>query len=177
MKKMWNKLKGSFIQRKKLIIMISAVSVLLFGGVAGTAVYAINKGTLPETEAVKMISEHLGGEVTHVEKDWDYPMTYEMTVKTEEGYQEVDVDAKKGEISQEIEDDDHDEDVAIQKALETAKVSMEEAEKIALKKVDGRVTDVEADMENGILVYELDINQGQKEYDVEVDANTGEVLN
>jgi uncharacterized membrane protein YkoI len=103
-------------------------------------------------------------------------MTYEMTVKTKEGYQDVDVDAEKGEIlSQEMEDDDE-EEMSTQQAVETAKISSDQAEKIALKKVDGQITDVELDSENGILVYEFEINQGKKEYDVVVDATTGEVL-
>jgi uncharacterized membrane protein YkoI len=103
-------------------------------------------------------------------------MTYEMTVKTNEGYQDVEVDAEKGEIlSREMEDED-DGDMSTQQAVETAKISMDQAEKIALKEVDGQVTDAELDSGNGILVYELEIKQGKKEYDIEIDANTGEVL-
>ncbi|MGE7763854.1 PepSY domain-containing protein [Peribacillus sp. NPDC096540] len=176
MKEIWGKIKQRIIQRKKLLMTVSLASVLLFGGVAGTAVYAVNKGTLSEAEAIKMISEKLGGEVTQFEKDMDYPMTYEMTVKTDEGYQDVDVDAKKGEILTQEMEDDLDEDISIQNALETAKISMDDAEKIALKKVEGQVTDVEMDSENGIFVYELEIKQDKKEYDIEIDANTGEVL-
>ncbi|GAA1380917.1 PepSY domain-containing protein [Peribacillus frigoritolerans] len=176
MKKQWSTIKEGIIQRKKVIMTVSIASVLLFGGAAGTAVYAVNKGNLSEDEAIKMISEKLGGEVTQFEKDWDQPMTYEMTVKTKEGYQDVDVDAEKGEIlSQEMEDGD-DEDMSIQQAVENAKVSRDQAEKIALKAVDGQVTDMELDSENGTLVYELEIKQELKEYDVVVDATTGKVL-
>ncbi|USK74769.1 PepSY domain-containing protein [Peribacillus frigoritolerans] len=176
MKKQWSTIKEGIIQRKKVIMTVSIASVLLFGGAAGTAVYAVNKGNLSEDEAIKMISEKLGGEVTQFEKDWDQPMTYEMTVKTKEGYQDVDVDAEKGEIlSQEMEDVD-DEDMSTQQAVETAKVSRDQAEKIALKAVDGQVTDMELDSESGTLVYELEIKQGLKEYDVVVDATTGKVL-
>ncbi|MDQ0881621.1 PepSY domain-containing protein [Peribacillus sp. V2I11] len=175
MKKRWSAIKEGIIQRKKVIMTVSMASVLLFGGAAGTAVYAVNKGNLSEDEAVKMISEKLGGEVTQFEKDWDQPMTYEMTVKTKEGYQDVDVDAEKGEIlSQEMEDGD-DEDMSTQ-AVEAAKISSDQAEKIALKAVDGQVTDAELDSENGTLVYELEIKQGLKEYDVVVDATTGKIL-
>ncbi|MFE4705198.1 PepSY domain-containing protein [Peribacillus simplex] len=159
MKKQWSTIKEGIIQKKKVIMTVSMASVLLFGGAAGTAVYAVNKGNLSEDEAVKMISEKLGGEVTQFEKDWDQPMTYEMTVKTKEGYQDVD-----------------DEDLNTQQAAETAKISSDQAEKIALKAVDGQVTDAELDSENGTLVYELEIKQGQKEYDVVVDATTGKVL-
>ncbi|MFJ7752973.1 PepSY domain-containing protein [Peribacillus muralis] len=176
MKKQWSTIKEGIIQRKKMIMTVSAATVLLFGGAAGTAVYAVNKGALSEDEAVKMISDKLGGEVTQFEKDWDQPTTYEMTVKTKDGYQDVDVDAEKGEIlSQETEDDD-DEEMSTQQAVDKAKVSMEEAEKIALKKVDGQVTDAELDSEDGGLVYELEIKQDKKEYDVAVDAMTGKVL-
>ncbi|MGE7183811.1 PepSY domain-containing protein [Peribacillus sp. NPDC006672] len=176
MKKQWTTIKEGIIQKKKVIMTVSIASVLLFGGAAGTVVYAVNKSALSEDEAVKMISEKLGGKVTQFEKDWDQPMTYEMTVKTNEGYQDVEVDAEKGEIlSREMEDED-DGDMSIQQAVETAKISMDQAEKIALKEVDGQVTDAELDSENGILVYELEIKQGKKEYDIEIDANTGEVL-
>ncbi|MGE7603275.1 PepSY domain-containing protein [Peribacillus sp. NPDC097675] len=177
MKKTWSNLKENIIKRKKLIITVSAAAVLLFGGVAGTAVYAINQGTLSEKEAIKLISGELGGEVVQVEKEWDeYPVTYDMTVKTEEGYHEVEVDAKDGKVLSQERDDDQDEDALIQEALKTAKISMEEAEKIALKQVEGQITDLEADMENGSLIYEVEIKQGPKEYDVDIDANTGKVL-
>ncbi|MDQ7861700.1 PepSY domain-containing protein [Peribacillus frigoritolerans] len=73
-------------------------------------------------------------------------------------------------------EDGDDEDMSIQQAVETAKVSRDQAEKIALKAVDGQVTDMELDSENGTLVYELEIKQGLKEYDVVVDATTGKVL-
>lgn len=177
MKETWSNMKENIKKRKKLLMTILAAAVLLFGGVAGTAVYAVNQGTLSEKEAIKVISGELGGEVVQVEKEWDeYPVTYDMTVKTEEGYQDVEVDAKEGKVlSQEI-DDDQDEDALIEEAMKTAKISMEEAEKIALKQVEGQITDLEADMENGSLIYELEIKEGQKEYDIDIDANTGKVL-
>ncbi|RRN74804.1 hypothetical protein EI200_00050 [Peribacillus simplex] len=176
MKKQWATIKEGIIQKKKVIMTVSIASVLLFGGAAGTVVYAVNKSALSEDEAIKMISEKLGGKVTQFEKDWDQPMTYEMTVKTNEGYQDVEVDAEKGEILSREMEDEYDEDMSTQQAVETAKISMDQAEKIALKEVEGQVTDAELDSENGILVYELEINQGQKEYDVVIDATTGKVL-
>ncbi|MFJ7745188.1 PepSY domain-containing protein [Peribacillus sp. NPDC097295] len=177
MKETWSNMKENIIKRKKLLMTISAAAVLLFGGVAGTAVYAVNQGTLSEKEAIKVISGELGGEVVQVEKEWDeYPVTYDMTVKTEEGYQDVEVDAKEGKVLDQEIDDDQDEDALIEEAMKTAKISMEEAEKIALKQVEGQITDLEADMENGVLIYELEIKEDQKEYDIDIDANTGKVL-
>ena len=59
-----------------------------------------------------------------------------------------------------------------------AKISESEAEKIALKKYNGKVVDREYSIENGNPAYEFDIYVAKKghEYEVEVDAVTGEIL-
>ncbi|HLR69289.1 PepSY domain-containing protein [Virgibacillus alimentarius] len=58
------------------------------------------------------------------------------------------------------------------------RVSIEEAMNIALEQVPGQVVKIELEQEHGILVYEVDIitAQGAK-YKVEVDVNTGGVVN
>ena len=59
-----------------------------------------------------------------------------------------------------------------------AKISESEAEKIALEKYNGKIVDREYSMENGNPAYEFDIYVAKKghEYEVEVDAITGEIL-
>ena len=59
-----------------------------------------------------------------------------------------------------------------------AKISEGEAEKIALEKYNGKIVDREYSMENGNPAYEFDIYVAKKghEYEVEVDAVTGEIL-
>ena len=61
---------------------------------------------------------------------------------------------------------------------EAAKISESEAEKIALKKYNGKIVDREYSLENGNPAYEFDIYVAKKghEYEVEVDAVTGEIL-
>ena len=59
-----------------------------------------------------------------------------------------------------------------------AKISQNQAEKIALEKVPGTVKEAELEKEGGKLVWSFDIAQaGSGEMmDVEIDAQTGEVL-
>lgn len=51
------------------------------------------------------------------------------------------------------------------------------AKEIALKKVGGgHVTKVEFDMDDGVPIYEVEIIKGDYEYDVEIHAKTGKIL-
>ncbi|MEH6947234.1 PepSY domain-containing protein [Bacillus sp. JJ634] len=157
---------------KKMMIIVMVTGVLVLGGVSAITAYALNAGTVSKEEAVKSVSEQVKGEVTKVERDLDdASLTYEMTVKTENGYEDVEMNASNGEVIEREYDDDHYE------SYSAAKVSLEEAEKIALKEVaNGTITDVELDMENGLLVYEIEVEKKWLEYDLVIDANTGDVL-
>ena len=66
---------------------------------------------------------------------------------------------------------------AAQSATGAASLSMQNAIGIALDQVPGKVKEAELDRENGRQIYEIDIvtDDGRK-MEVEVDANTGEVL-
>lgn len=55
--------------------------------------------------------------------------------------------------------------------------SISQAEKEALKKVKGAtVTEVDKDYENGILVYEVQLRKGTKEYEITYRASDGKIL-
>ena len=63
-----------------------------------------------------------------------------------------------------------------------AKISKEKAKEIALKHAnaeESKISDYEIDLdtENGVLVYEISFDYNGKEYDYDVDANTGEISN
>ena len=57
------------------------------------------------------------------------------------------------------------------------RVSMEQANEIALQRVPGVVVKSELEFDDGMLIYEVDIRtaEGHK-YEVKIDAVTGEVL-
>lgn len=58
-----------------------------------------------------------------------------------------------------------------------SRISIDDAMAIALERVPGEVVKVELETENGLLVYEVDIiNMQGIKYEVEIDAQTGEVI-
>ena len=74
------------------------------------------------------------------------------------------------------EDDDSPEMQA--KLAKKAKISPEQARKIATDKVAGTIVEEELERENGKLVYSIEIRDAnQKVFDVEVDARTGAIVN
>ena len=74
------------------------------------------------------------------------------------------------------EDDDSPEMQA--KLAKKAKISPEQARKIATDKVPGTIVEEELERENGKLVYSIEIRDAnQKVFDVEVDARTGAIVN
>ena len=102
-------------------------------------------------------------------------LIYEFDIKTKDGREvEIECDARKHTL--------HDFEVEYKKGDKVftiaAKISESEAEKIALEKYDGKVVDREYSIENGNPAYEFDIYVAKKghEYEVEVDALTGEIL-
>lgn len=62
--------------------------------------------------------------------------------------------------------------------IDSSKVAItsEAATEIALKEATGTVTKLELESENGQTYYEMKIEDGTKEIDVGVDANSGAVL-
>lgn len=63
----------------------------------------------------------------------------------------------------------------------TSKISLTKAKAIALKEAgisekDGRWEKAEEERENGRMIYELEFIKGKQEYDFEIDAETGKVL-
>lgn len=60
------------------------------------------------------------------------------------------------------------------------RLSSERAKQIALSHAgvserDARITKIKLDMENGILVYEIEFYVGNRRYEYNIDANTGEI--
>ena len=122
--------------------------------------------------AVEKYPGHVLSMESEIEKD---RLIYEFDIMTKDGREvEVECDARKHTL--------HDFEVEYKKGditfTNAAKISESEAEKIALEKYNGKIVDREYSMENGKPAYEFDIyvtNKGH-EYEVEVDAVTGEIL-
>lgn len=74
-----------------------------------------------------------------------------------------------------------DTDAQSEEKNQTEEISMDEAKKIALKKAnltekDGSWEKEKLDHENGRIVYELDFISGKTEYEFEIDAQDGKIL-
>jgi len=75
-------------------------------------------------------------------------------------------------------DDDGEDDEVSPEERKRVKISAEQARKTALARVDGKIVEEELEKENGRIVYSIEImNADKKVFDVEVDAETGEIVN
>lgn len=122
--------------------------------------------------AVEKYPGHVLSMESEIEND---RLIYEFDIMTKDGREvEIECDARKHTL--------HDFEIEYKKGdkkfTDAAKISESEAEKIALEKYDGKVVDREYSIENGNPAYEFDIYVAKKghEYEVEVDAVTGEIL-
>ena len=105
---------------------------------------------------------------------------YEMEFITNSRNYEIEVDANTGKvISTDVERLDND-DVADYKVLKQAKIDVKKAMKVAQKKTDGRVIEIEfkndRDYSNHASYYEADILKGNSVVWLNIDANTGGVF-
>ena len=57
-----------------------------------------------------------------------------------------------------------------------AKLTMRQAEAIALREAPGRVVERDYELEDGAWRYSFDIRQGKRIHEVGVDANTGRIV-
>lgn len=71
-------------------------------------------------------------------------------------------------------------DTTVEKVQSTTKsknkLTAEEAIAVARQHASGTVKEVELDKDDGRLIYEIEMKDGKYEYDLDIDAYTGEVL-
>lgn len=63
-----------------------------------------------------------------------------------------------------------------EKQVSKTVISPEEAGRIALTQFSGTIDEIELDEEDGRLIYEVEIERGDQEAEIEIDAYTGEVI-
>lgn len=149
-------------------------------------------------EAKDLALQQYGGKVTEIElekKKSGY--VYDVEVKADGIEYDLDIDAKTGKIvldsqstdkrsAQEVSDDTAQQSTATNtlKVAESAQpriadaklLTSDQAIAIAKKKADGTVTKVELDSDDGRKHYDIEIKDGTYEYDFEIDAVTGKIL-
>ncbi|XHU90929.1 hypothetical protein GUY56_20700 [Lysinibacillus fusiformis] len=163
----------------KKIMMIPALVVTLGVGAAiGSTTLlsgsAQEKKILSMQEIEKKALAVVDGTVADIELDQNrYRSVYEVEVHADKDEYDLKFDAYTGKLlkqKKERQDDDDNEWVNANTA--TNLISKEKAIEAALTKAKGTVTKIKLD--DGI--YEIELKNGQYEYDVDVDSITGEIV-
>lgn len=112
--------------------------------------------------------------LVHLDMD-DGVMVYDVEFVIGNTEYDYEIDAQTGEIREK------DTDIEGNKALKEGALTKEEALKTALKDAGVKQKDttylyIHFDNEDGVDIYEVEFMAGDKEYDYEIDANTGAIL-
>jgi uncharacterized membrane protein YkoI len=196
-----NKKRRNSIMNKWMIIPALAGAVAISGvALANDSTDTANdtSSLLTLQEAKDLALQQYGGKVTEIElekKKSGY--VYDVEVKADGIEYDLDIDAKTGKIvldsqstdkrsAQEVSDDTAQQSTATNtlKVAESAQpriadaklLTSDQAIAIAKKKADGTVTKVELDSDDGRKHYDIEIKDGTYEYDFEIDAVTGKIL-
>ncbi|MCA1622586.1 MAG: PepSY domain-containing protein [Acidobacteria bacterium] len=85
---------------------------------------------------------------------------------------------KEQKINNQEKDDDGEDDEVSPEERKQVKISAKQARKTALERVSGTIIEEELEKENGRIVYSIEIlDKDKKVFDVEVDAETGAIVN
>ncbi|MFS0557992.1 PepSY domain-containing protein [Brevibacillus sp. 179-C9.3 HS] len=132
-------------------------------------------------KALKKVRDVQSGTITEWKLDEEDGFLY-YKAEIRNKHQEIDVyvDAMTGEVWQDLDhddDDDNDDDNDDQWKNQQVKISVEQAKKIALAKVNGSIKSIKLDEDDNQYVYEVEVKTAKgQEVDLEISAATGAVL-
>ncbi|WP_416728619.1 PepSY domain-containing protein [Fictibacillus sp. JL2B1089] len=129
----------------------------------------VQEERITEDVAEKIAAEY--GNVRSAEFN-EESKVYFVLVSSEGKTYRLEINGTNGDIKSKNEVDSVDED---EPAQPNTKITQEEARQIALNEVKGSVTDIELDDEDGVIVYEVEIETKTKEAQVIINAFSGEV--
>lgn len=160
----------------------------------------VNALTLEEAQEIA-VAEVEGKKVLKAKQDYDDGITYyDFTVVTDNEKYEIEVDANDGTILKKERDKDYVSNTnegtvtpvdngntttnnnnttnnGTSNQTTTNIISNEEAQNIALNKTGGGyLVKCELDHDDHMMVYEIEVKNGNYEYDIDVNASNGEIL-
>jgi uncharacterized membrane protein YkoI len=147
--------------------------------------FAMEKmGEMTKEEAEAIVQNDHNGEVLSFDREWEWefgiPSTIKMVIKTENSYEEIEMDASNGQIlrreTNQLLSFIHSPVVGAPSAQAAPVIMPEEAIERALDEVTGNVKEIDLDEEVHSIIYDLEIEEGSREYNVHVDAITGSIL-
>ena len=183
--------------KKRWFVAPVAAGILAIGGMAAFAedtgklvpvetaqakVKQVTSGWISADEAKTIALEAAGGgEVREMELDRD-DREYEFEIRGESGEVDVKIDAKSGKVlktERDDQDDDRDDkDDDDRQAAPSNLISEDKAIQIAKSKAGSaaEVIEAELDEDDGRWHYELELRDDKFEYEVDVDAENGDII-
>ncbi|MDH5160722.1 PepSY domain-containing protein [Heyndrickxia oleronia] len=178
--------------KKKIWIGVLSAGIALGGAIS---VSAMSKGTINSSQssanqeyismdkAKEIALNKINGTVESIELDHKFNHAYyEVEIKKNHIDFDVYIDAVTGNIrgvhkdvsnKKYINQGQHkDQQISVTKTA----ITTEQAISIAKKEIDGTVTKVEKDEDDGMIKYEIELQSNQGEVDIDIDANTGKII-
>lgn len=183
--------KGGISMGIKMKIAIAAIAILVLCAVFYQTIFTSAESELSADEVSSLISQQYPGEIKTLELDRDNDeAVYHAMIESHGNLYDLLLDARNGEVLQLKVSEPQSSDRADNQPKENreeagnppeqtgnnAMLTEEEAVSIAQEEFAGKVTDVELDEEDGRRIYEIEIENGEDEATVEIDAYTGKVL-
>ncbi|WP_053362478.1 PepSY domain-containing protein [Bacillus sp. FJAT-27251] len=129
-----------------------------------------------EVEKIALQEVNWAIEEIELEKEAD-KVIYEVEVEENDIDYKLDIDAYTGEIYSIDRDEDDDDDNRPNGGQEQPGIlSQAEATAIAEKTVNGKMTEIKKDEDDGIIKFEVELKTDRGEAEVDIDAATGKVL-
>ena len=160
---------------KKLMTILFITIILT--GCTNSSVEAISLD-----EAQEIALKAIDGKVTKAKKERDDGIDYyDFEIISDNQKYEIEVDANTGKIIKNEKDTDYvpsSNEASQNNNSQATTISIDEAQRIAMEKVgnNGYLVKCELDIDDGIQKYEIEIKNGNIEYELDIDAISGEII-
>ncbi len=135
------------------------------------------KQMISSDQAKKIALNKANGKIVKFELDEDDGRySYEFEIIKDGMEYEIDIDAYSGKIIKFESERDDDYKSSKKTSQKKQMISSDQAKKIALNKVNGKIVEFELDEDDGRLIYEIEIKKDGREYNLEIDAYTGKII-
>lgn len=176
-----------------LAVLIGSLFISLLGFGISHITASSGEEQLTTQEIRKLVQDRYPGQIKEIELEReDGQFVYEVEIKGEQGEYELKLDARSGDVihlqekaSPRAEKNEKkleqinqapDVDITTNNTGQPVPIGVEEAKQIARSEVTGKIEEIELDEEDGLLVYEVEIETKDHEVELVIDAYTGKIL-